>query len=198
MDDEILKKNNITPPGRPGSSNKEWPVVFKLASQLKPPVETISLANNDIHNGSQITSLAHYVPDLRNLSLQGNKLRQWRDLDQLSGKSRKLAQLREMIFIGNPLREAELSAGRAEHYKRLVGHKIPQFTKVIIYRSIQWNDEEIPLARSIGSRSNNKNIVRRRTYPIFFQYRPIRANGACYFLSQHGAVFHYWSGWLRH
>ncbi|EJD06393.1 NTF2-like protein [Fomitiporia mediterranea MF3/22] len=116
-DEEILRRNNIVAPGKPGSTGKEYPVLFKLASQLKPPVETISLANNNITMGTQITSLAHYIPDLRNLSLQDNKLRSWRDLDQLSTKNRKLAQLREIIFIGNPLRETELSAGRAEQYK---------------------------------------------------------------------------------
>lgn len=159
IDDETLKKNNIAAPGKPGSSNKEWPVIFKLAAQLKPPVETISLASNNIMTGSQITSLAHYIPDLRNLSLQGNKLKFWRDLDQLSGKSRKLAQLREMIFIDNPLRDTELNAGRAEQYKRSVEYNAYLAHEVFINWSIQRNDEKVSYARGARPRSNYQDIL---------------------------------------
>jgi nuclear RNA export factor len=36
-DDEILRKNNLEPPGAGGSA-RVAAVIFKLASQLKPPV----------------------------------------------------------------------------------------------------------------------------------------------------------------
>lgn len=112
--DELLKRNRIVPPGKPGATGKEYPVLFKLASQLKPPVETISLANNNLVSGGQIAQLGHYLPGLRNLSLQGNRLRTWRDVDLISTK-RRLGQLRELIFIGNPLRNEH-----SEEYKRSV------------------------------------------------------------------------------
>jgi len=122
VDDEVLKKYKINPPTVPGASRKEMPVVFKLASQLKPPVKTISLANNSIRSGHLLQTLAHYLPNLRNLSLQGNAINTWRDIDYIAGKKdqERLSNLREIIFLDNPLRESELKAGRAENYKRFV------------------------------------------------------------------------------
>ena len=43
-DDELLKKNNMKPPGTPGSSSREMAVIMKLASQLKPEVRIISFS----------------------------------------------------------------------------------------------------------------------------------------------------------
>lgn len=37
-EDEMISKAGLLPPGIPGSTGKEAAVIFKLASQLKPPV----------------------------------------------------------------------------------------------------------------------------------------------------------------
>jgi nuclear RNA export factor len=37
-EDEMISKAGLLPPGMPGSTGKEAAVIFKLASQLKPPV----------------------------------------------------------------------------------------------------------------------------------------------------------------
>ena len=42
VEDELLRKNNLAPPGAPGASAREAAVIFKLASQLKPEVRFIS------------------------------------------------------------------------------------------------------------------------------------------------------------
>lgn len=149
-DDAVLKKNNITPPGVPGSSPREMAVIFKLASQLKPAVrchipnftttfklcvqvETISLAHNNFTSGLMLNSLSHYLPKLRNLSLQGNGLKQWRDLDFLSGRKQKLQNLRELIMIDNPLRDVELKHNRGDNYQRSV-----QYYKTLSNVLIMW------------------------------------------------------------
>src|SRR5712691_7084223 len=125
-EDEILSRASLLPPGVPGSTGKEAAVIFKLASQLKPPVcyistllpypfsfiqvRTISLANNNLQSTHVITTIAHYLPNLANLSLENNNLRVWKDLDsisQLSDKKDKLLKLRELILIGNPIRDIE-------------------------------------------------------------------------------------------
>lgn len=67
----------------------------------------------------QLISLPHYLPRLRNLSLQSNQIRQWKDVDVIAGKVRKLAQLRELIFLDNPLRDNELRINGVEKYRRL-------------------------------------------------------------------------------
>jgi nuclear RNA export factor len=83
-------------------------------------VQTISLANNNIGTGLILSSLGQYLPNLANLSLQNNNLRQWKDIDLISGRKSKLTKLRELILIGNPLRETEIQNGNGDKYKRLV------------------------------------------------------------------------------
>lgn len=114
-------------------------MIFKLASQLKPPVchiytlltypfsfiqvRTISLANNNLQSTHVITTIAHYLPNLANLSLENNNLRVWKDLDsisQLSDKKDKLLKLRELILIGNPIRELEYKNNRVDSYRKWV------------------------------------------------------------------------------
>jgi nuclear RNA export factor len=83
-------------------------------------VQTVSLANNNFGSGQIISTLAHYLPDLANLSLQNNNLRVWRDIDYVLGKKDRLNKLRELILIGNPVRELEIQNGRSEKFRRLV------------------------------------------------------------------------------
>lgn len=129
----------LLPPGVPGGTGREAAVIFKLASQLKPPVRfihiiqssfsgsssiqvrTVSLANNNIQTTHVITTIAHYLPNLANLSLENNNLRVWKDLDsisQLSDKKDKLSKLRELILIGNPIRDIEYQNNRVDNYRK--------------------------------------------------------------------------------
>ncbi|KAL4064487.1 hypothetical protein J3A83DRAFT_4360985 [Scleroderma citrinum] len=125
LDDPELAKHGLLPPGAPGSSVREASVLFKLASQLKPTPQTISLANNNIGSGQLLSTLAHYLPQLANLSLQNNSLKVWRDIDHISGRKGKLEHLRELILLGNPLRELEIKHGRGDKYKSEVTRRFP-------------------------------------------------------------------------
>lgn len=124
-DDPELGKHGLLPPGVPGSSIRESSVIFKLASQLKPLPQTISLANNNIGSGQVLSTLAHYLPKLANLSLQNNDLKVWRDMDHISGRKGKLEHLRELILLGNPVRELEIKHGRGDKYKSEVTRRFP-------------------------------------------------------------------------
>src|SRR5882757_402820 len=136
-EDEMISRAGLLPPGVPGGTGKEAAVIFKLASQLKPPVRpcrlvhltfliqfkvrTISLANNNLQSTHVITTIAHYLPNLANLSLENNNLRVWKDLDsisQLSDKKDKLLKLRELILIGNPIRDIEYQNNRVDNYRK--------------------------------------------------------------------------------
>lgn len=137
-EDEAIMRAGLLPPGVPGGTGKEAAVIFKLASQLKPPVRsiqvhpsfsnsssiqvrTISLANNNLPTTHVITTIAHYLPNLANLSLENNNLRVWKDLDsisQLSDKKDKLSKLRELILIGNPIRDVEYQHNRVDNYRK--------------------------------------------------------------------------------
>lgn len=65
-----------------------------------------------------LTYLDRYMPKLRNLSLQGNSLKTWRDLDPVGAKRDKMKQLRELVLIGTPLRDMEYKNGRGDRYRR--------------------------------------------------------------------------------
>lgn len=78
----------------------------------------MSLAYNGFTSGLVLSYLTHYLPDIENLSLEGNSLRTWGELDRIGGKVRKLGHLRELILVGNPLRELEYKNGRSDRYKK--------------------------------------------------------------------------------
>ncbi|KAH8995036.1 NTF2-like protein [Lactarius akahatsu] len=127
-EDEMVSRAGLLPPGIPGSTGKEAAVIFKLASQLKPPVRTISLANNNLQTTHVISTIAHYLPNLANLSLENNNLRVWKDIDsisQLSDKKDKLLKLRELILIGNPIRELEYQSNRVDTYRNNIMRRFP-------------------------------------------------------------------------
>ncbi|KAJ6468355.1 hypothetical protein C8R45DRAFT_1018431 [Mycena sanguinolenta] len=121
-DDELLRKHNLPAPGLGGGSAREAGVIFKLASRLKPPVETLSLSNNGL-SGQHLTYLDKYLPRIVNLSLQNNNLRMWKDLDPISSRREKLVHLRELVLLGNPIREQEYINGNADRYKREVARR---------------------------------------------------------------------------
>jgi len=125
VEDEFIIRNRMTPPGTPGSSAKEAAVVFKLAGQLKPEVQTLSLAHNGFNTGQVLMTLGHYLPRLANLSLEGNQLRTWRDLDFISGRKGKLEHLRELVLTGNPVRELEYTNNRGDKFKSEISRRFP-------------------------------------------------------------------------
>ncbi|KAF8333869.1 hypothetical protein F5887DRAFT_1063560 [Amanita rubescens] len=113
--DDVVKKYNLTPPGSGGTA-RDAAVIFKLASQLTPQVQTLSLARNNL-TGQHLSFLSRYLPRLANLSLQDNNLRVWKDLEFISTRKERLLHLRELILIGNPVRETEYQHGRGEKFR---------------------------------------------------------------------------------
>jgi nuclear RNA export factor len=133
-DDEILKANNITVPGQPGATYREGGVIFKLASKLEPEVsaplrplpyltnfkvQSISLANNRIKYLTHFSTVNMYLPKLANLSLQNNSIDDFTELDKIAGRGTKVSLLREVILVGNPMREKEVQKGNLQHYSSL-------------------------------------------------------------------------------
>ncbi|KAK2460147.1 hypothetical protein APHAL10511_007826 [Amanita phalloides] len=115
VEDDVVKKYSLTPPGSGGTA-RDAAVIFKLASQLTPEVQTLSLARNNL-TGQHLNYLNRYLPRLANLSLQDNNLRVWKDLDFISARKERLLHLRELILVGNPVREIEYQNGRKEKFR---------------------------------------------------------------------------------
>ncbi|TDL25493.1 NTF2-like protein [Rickenella mellea] len=147
-DDDILKKHNIIPPGVPGNtSSREMSVIFKLAASLKPEVQTISLANNNFSSGLYLSGLPHYLPNLSNLSLQNNGLKTWRDIEQFSPRRGKALNLREIVLIGNPIRDLEIKNGRKDFYRSEMTRRFPSL-EVLDQEAVAKISFAVPLSTS--------------------------------------------------
>jgi nuclear RNA export factor len=136
LDDPIVQKYNLLVPGVPGSSGRETAIMFKLAAQLRPPVsfmccsrlfapfayfaqvQTLSLANNHIQSGKDISSIGMFLPKLANLSLANNQLKAMEDIRQLTREKNKLDFLRELVLTGNPIKGND--PANTEQYRRFV------------------------------------------------------------------------------
>ncbi|KAG6816643.1 hypothetical protein H0H87_004389 [Tephrocybe sp. NHM501043] len=116
IDDELLKKHNLLPPGR-GGDVRNAAVIFKLAKELKPTVKTLSLSNNNLQ-GTHLQCLSHYLPELVNLSLQNNNIRTMKDLDALASRRGRLMSLKELVLTGNPLQVEGMKTDNGEKYRR--------------------------------------------------------------------------------
>ncbi|KAG6888995.1 hypothetical protein C0992_006816 [Termitomyces sp. T32_za158] len=116
IDEEILKKNNLSPPSY-NSGVKDAAVIFKLAKELTPKVKTLSLGNNKLQ-GIHLQLLSHYLPDLVNLSLQNNNIRSMKELDYLASRRGRLLSLKELVLTGNPVQIDNAGQDRNEKYRR--------------------------------------------------------------------------------
>ncbi|PVF97236.1 NTF2-like protein [Serendipita vermifera] len=108
-----------------GRESKELHVILKIASQFQPPPITISLANNGLDGSHCFATLHRWLPDIVNLSLTGNKVRSYKDMEIFGGPKWVLKKLRELILLENPLREVAVADGKIEEYRNEVTRKFP-------------------------------------------------------------------------
>lgn len=162
IDDENVRKHSLSPPGYGGDA-RTAAVIFKLAGQLQPEVscfllfsgakaddpqvQTLSLANNNL-KGVHLLYLDRYLPKLRNLSLQGNALKTWNDLDNVGARRDKMKCLRELVLIGTPLRDMEYKNGRGDRYRRY--ETLLSIYSYHVLTSYQRTGSTLPCARSLG------------------------------------------------
>ncbi|KAF8813361.1 NTF2-like protein [Phlegmacium glaucopus] len=126
LQDEVVKKHNLSPPGF-GGSPKDAAVIFKLASQLKPEVQTLSLANNNL-TGMLLNQLCRYLPNIVNLSLENNNIRDKKEISMIVSRPEKMPHLRELILIGNPVREQAYKVGTGGKYRSDMVRRFPSLT----------------------------------------------------------------------
>ncbi|KAF7721536.1 nuclear mRNA export, poly(A)+RNA binding protein [Apophysomyces ossiformis] len=123
--DPILKKAGIKPPGAPGATAVVGPAMMKLAGEMFEDIVTISFRQNWLKNVQQISTITQFLPNLQNLSLQDNQIQSFEGIDALSGTG-KLKCLRELLLLGNPLRESEIKQrGNDRGYVRNIVKRFP-------------------------------------------------------------------------
>jgi len=163
-EDEQVRQHTALRSGSSSAANKELSVIFKLASLLSPEVQTVSLAHNNLNNGSVLSRLSHYLPKLVNLSLEGNKLASWKDIDYISGKKGRLQHLRELILVGNPVRELEYKNNRVERYKGEIARRFPSL-EILDMEAIPKIAFDAPQTSSSTSTSTATQITA-TTFPM--------------------------------
>ncbi|KAL1922051.1 uncharacterized protein VTP21DRAFT_10693 [Calcarisporiella thermophila] len=123
--DPNLIRAGIKGPGTAGPHSNIGPVIMKLISETFPEIETISLASNKLRNVQSISTIAQFLPQIKNLSLENNNISRYIDLEALSG-NQKLPNLRELVLLGNPLRQNEIQkSGDDVTYRSEITRRFP-------------------------------------------------------------------------
>ncbi|KAJ5996082.1 hypothetical protein N7499_007601 [Penicillium canescens] len=78
---------------------KVWDMGFKSPSERRAAVESASLADNQLNNITVVTTLAQAVPDIKNLDLSNNNLK---DAQSMIGWRWKFRSLEFLDMTGNP------------------------------------------------------------------------------------------------
>lgn len=90
---------------------------------------TVSLAKNDLKTLVPVATLAEFLPDIKNLSLENNDIKWVRDLSFHTTKGRsnqsKFRSLQELILNGNPVHDNAVAAGNQEGYRGEVLARFP-------------------------------------------------------------------------
>lgn len=148
--DPYLKQKGIRAPGTNGASAVVGPAMMKLASEMfQNDVLTLSLAKNRLHNVQPISTVAQYLPQVQNLSLQDNHIKNYEGLEALSGTG-KLPHLRELIMTGNPLVESECKKyGHARGYLRNMVKRFPTLA-LLDGQSVNLSEEEAQAIQKTG------------------------------------------------
>ncbi|KAI8052834.1 hypothetical protein BDF22DRAFT_685449 [Syncephalis plumigaleata] len=143
--DPILTAKGIDCIGTASKSSHTGPALMKLIKEMFPDVVSISLADNRLVSCHAISTICQYLPELQNLSLQNNLLPNYKSLEQLKGPH-KLKKLRELILIGNPVREEAIAhAGNDIIYRSEIVSRFPQIT-MLDQRPVESNLKEIASA----------------------------------------------------
>jgi nuclear RNA export factor len=129
VNDPFFAQNNFVAPGRKEAPKSAAPSLWKLSADMFPnvgsicvivffflysfwrrQVSSISLASNNLSTLHHIAvpALIQFLPNIRALSFENNRLADIRQLNSLSshiGGKKGLDQLEELVLVGNPIRD---------------------------------------------------------------------------------------------
>lgn len=104
-EDELLKRNGFFELS--STTSKMFPALmqvaekkFATAQQKRDTVHSVSLAYNSLKDIRAVSTLSVTFPDLKNLSLEGNMIEEWKPLDSWKNRFKNLEQL---VLTGNPI-----------------------------------------------------------------------------------------------
>lgn len=119
-----------------GTAARFFPALMKVAELLKLEVISADLSGNDISDLEWVTLLPQTFPQLRNLSLQNNRLGNTKPFDSWK---KKLVYLRELIVDGNPFMTRVQPQELKTQFRRI-------FPRLIVLNGEVVRNEELVLA----------------------------------------------------
>lgn len=141
------------------TSLKMFPALMKIAKREFPNVISVSLSSNKLSSLINVSTLAQVYPNLKNLNLADNLLKNYKDLDIWSHKD-KFPDLQELILIGNEIRENEVKKGNEVNYRSEITRRFPNLKlldMVPVTQAIQF-DVKDSLVNNSGKIVLPKNI----------------------------------------
>jgi len=162
--DPVFATSKLKPPIEKGAPRHASAALWKVASELCPGIQSLSLANNKLSTLVDLapSALIRYLPTLKNLSLQNNALSQYADLNPLStvvgtitGSKPGLGELQELILTGNPLTDREMSKSAVDYHAE-VRRRFPSLKmldQVVVDQTIP-----IPAPKATASTSKGPGI----------------------------------------
>lgn len=119
-----------------GTASRFFPALMKVAEQLKLDVDSADLSANEIPDLDWISVLPKSFPNLRNLSLQNNRLGSTKPFDSWK---KKLLHLRELLVDGNPFISRVQSAELKNQFRKI-------FPRLVVLNGEIIRNEELTLA----------------------------------------------------
>lgn len=153
--DPAFATSQLKPPSDRTAPKNAAPALWKLAGDLCPNLQSLSLEQNNLSSLIHLAPAAiiRYLPKLQNLSLSNNNLSNYADLNPLSnvvgtisGSKPGLSELRELVLTGNPLQEKEM-AKNPQDYQNEIRRRFPSLHML----DSQTLDRSIPVPNVASS-----------------------------------------------
>lgn len=164
-DDPFWKANDIAPLDGLDASKDLGAVILKLAGQLEPPVETLSLAHNNFRNLRQLAHMNHYLPNLANLSLQDNHVGSSKELTYLTGKHGAPSKLQEIILLDNPFQKQAEKNGNLPGYRHDIARTFPRLDMLDMTPVLKISFDATPEIK-VDRRKPDLDAVQEFTVPM--------------------------------
>ena len=118
------------------TASRFFPALMKVAEQLNLAVTSADLSGNNISDLDWVSELPRTFPQLRNLSLQNNRLGSSKPFENWK---KKLVHLRQLLVQGNPFMTRVQPEELKNHFRRI-------FQRLVVLNGEIIRNEEIALA----------------------------------------------------
>ncbi|RPB00823.1 hypothetical protein L873DRAFT_1765207 [Choiromyces venosus 120613-1] len=139
---------------------------FTTAQQKRDTVHSVSLGYNNLKDVRAVSSLSVTFPDLKNLSLEGNSVGDWKALDNWRHRFKNLEQL---VLLGNPItsQPGYVEEAYRRYPKLLMLDNVP--ADPLIRAKIQAETSANNASKPVPTGADGRPILPHKVQPSFIQ-----------------------------